>query len=103
MKKLVRFGIAMENSLLLDFDKEIRQKGYANRSEAIRDLVRESLVKKEWASNKRVSGIISMVYDHHQRELVGKLLDAQHDYQDLIIYIPTLHTFYFPPYSQSFS
>ncbi|MBU1091117.1 MAG: nickel-responsive transcriptional regulator NikR [Candidatus Omnitrophica bacterium] len=91
MKKLVRFGIAMEEPLLLDFDKEIRQKGYTNRSEAIRDLVRESLVKQEWFSNKQVSGVISMVYNHHQRELVDKLLDVQHDYQDLIIANQHIH------------
>lgn len=91
MKKLIRFGIAMEESLLLDFDKGIKQKGYANRSEAIRDLARESLVKKEWSSNKQVSGIISMVYNHHQRELVNKLLDVQHDYQDLIISTQHIH------------
>ena len=91
MKKLVRFGIAIEESLLLDFDKEIKQKGYVNRSEAIRDLIREVLIKKEWTSNKQVSGIISMVYNHHQRELVGKLLDIQHDYQDLVISTQHIH------------
>jgi CopG family nickel-responsive transcriptional regulator len=91
MKKLIRFGIAMEETLLGDFDKEIKQKGYANRSEAIRDLIRETLVKKEWASNKQVSGIISMVYNHHQRELVNKLLDAQHYYQHLIISTQHIH------------
>ena len=91
MKKLVRFGIAMEEGLLLDFDKGIKQKGYTNRSEAIRDLVRDSLVKEEWTSNKQVSGIVSMVYNHHQRELVDKLLDVQHDYQDLIIANQHIH------------
>jgi len=91
MNKLVRFGMAMEESLLLDFDKEIKQKGYTNRSEAIRDLIRESLVKEKWTSNKQVSGVISMVYNHHQRELVDKLLDIQHDYQDLIISTQHIH------------
>lgn len=91
MKKLIRFGVAMEKSLLLDFDKASKQKGYANRSEAIRDLVRESLVKKEWISNKQVAGIISMVYNHHQRELVTTLLDIQHDYQSLIISTQHIH------------
>lgn len=91
MKKLLRFGIAMEESLLLDFDKEIKQKGYTNRSEAIRDLVRDSLVRQEWITNKQVSGVISMVYNHHQRELVDKLLDVQHDYQDLIIANQHIH------------
>ena len=57
----------------------------------IRDLVRESIVKKEWISNKQVSGIISMVYNHHQRELVDKLLDVQHDYQDSIISTQHIH------------
>ena len=91
MKKIIRFGVAMEESLLIDFDKEIKQKGYTNRSEAIRDLIREILIKKEWTSNKQVSGIISMVYNHHQRELVGKLLDIQHDSQGLIISTQHIH------------
>lgn len=91
MEKIIRFGVAMEEPLLLDFDRDIKRKGYTNRSEAIRDLIRDSLVKKEWSSNKQVSGIISMVYNHHQRELVDKLLDIQHDYQSLLISTQHIH------------
>jgi len=91
MAKLTRFGIAMEEALLRDFDKEIRHKGYTNRSEAFRDLVRESLVKAEWASNREVAGVISMVYDHHHRELVTKLLDIQHDSHGVIVATQHIH------------
>ena len=91
MTKLTRFGIAMEEALLRDFDKEIRRKGYTNRSEAMRDLVREALVKTEWASGGEVAGVISMVYDHHHRELVTKLLDIQHASHGVIVATQHIH------------
>ncbi len=91
MAKLTRFGIAMEEALLRDFDREIRRKGYTNRSEAFRDLVRESLVKVEWASNREVAGVISMVYDHHHRELVARLLDIQHGSHGVIVATQHIH------------
>ena len=69
---LVRFGISLDKELLKKFDQLIRGKQYSNRSEAIRDLIRESLVKKEWEGNKEVAGAITLVYNHHKRELVGK-------------------------------
>ena len=91
MTRLTRFGIAMEEALLRDFDDVIRKKGYTNRSEAFRDLVRESLVKAEWSSNREVAGVISMVYDHHQRELVTKLLDIQHGSHGVILATQHIH------------
>jgi len=91
MARLTRFGIAMEEALLRDFDREIRRKGYTNRSEAFRDLARESLVKTEWSSNREVAGVISMVYDHHQRELVTKLLDIQHASHGVIVATQHVH------------
>jgi CopG family nickel-responsive transcriptional regulator len=85
MSKLVRFGVSLEDDLLNKFDRHIKQHKYTNRSEAIRDLIREELIKEEWTENKEVTGAITIVYDHHARELVNKVMDIQHDYHDSIL------------------
>jgi len=85
MPVLTRFGVSIEKELSNKFDKLIKQEGYSNRSEAIRDLVREKLVKKEWLGKKEVAGTINLVYDHHKRDLLNSLVDIQHDFHHLII------------------
>jgi len=85
MAELVRFGVAMERQLLSRFDKVIEQKGYANRSEALRDLVRGELDRDAWQRGKRTIATITIVYDHHVRELTERLTEIQHDHGDLII------------------
>jgi len=85
MSELIRFGISLEKNLLNDFDKLISSRQYSNRSEAIRDLIRNSLVEEEWRKGEDVAGAISLVYDHHKRELMDLIVDIQHDYQDMII------------------
>ncbi|MBU4311766.1 MAG: nickel-responsive transcriptional regulator NikR [Candidatus Omnitrophica bacterium] len=85
MAGVIRFGISLEEHLLKDFDRLIKEKKYSNRSEAIRDLIRDSLVKEEWKKGKEVAGAISIVYDHHKRELMDVIVDIQHDYQDMIV------------------
>ncbi len=91
MSKLVRFGVSLEKELLERFDRRIREKHYPNRSEAFRDLIREDLVKKEWVEGKDVAGAITLVYDHHRRELVNKLIDIQHDFHELIVSSQHIH------------
>ncbi len=91
MPKLVRFGISLEKELLAKFDKHISKKKYQNRSEAIRDLIREEIVKTEWLKDKEVAGTITLVYDHHKRELINKLTDIQHDFHELIISTQHIH------------
>src|SRR3569623_1512996 len=78
MSDLVRFGVSIEGELLERFDTQIQQKGYTNRSEAIRDLIRERIVKEEWGSDQETVGTITMVYDYHTRELMGHLTHLQH-------------------------
>ena len=85
MSGLIRFGVSLEKRLLEDFDRLISRKNYSNRSEAIRDLIRDSFVKEEWETDKEVAGAISIVYDHHKRELIDMVVDMQHEYQDMII------------------
>ena len=91
MADLVRFGISLEKGLLEKFDSHIKSKNYTNRSEAIRDLIRGDLVKSEWKANAEVTGAITLVYNHHKRELVNYLLDIQHDYHDSILSTQHLH------------
>ncbi|MBU1062376.1 MAG: nickel-responsive transcriptional regulator NikR [Candidatus Omnitrophica bacterium] len=85
MSELVRFGISLDENLLKDFDALITDKQYSNRSEAIRDLIRNSLVEDEWKKGKEVAGAISLVYDHHKRELMDLIVAIQHEYQDMIV------------------
>jgi CopG family nickel-responsive transcriptional regulator len=78
MGDLVRTGLSLERELLERFDAAIRRKGYQNRSEALRDLMREHLVEEAAEENKVIVGTLTMVYDHHQPNLSAKLIEAQH-------------------------
>ena len=91
MSNLVRFSISLEEALLQKFDLHISEQKYKNRSEAIRDLIREKLVKKEWTENEKVAGTITLVYSHHKRGLVQKLTSLQHDYHHMIISTQHIH------------
>ena len=89
MSDVTRFGVSIDQSLLSSFDRLIRQKGYQNRSEAIRDLIRDSLVQEEWESGQETVGTIAIVYDHHTRELSKVLTHLQHHFFKSII--STIH------------
>ncbi|MFH1860490.1 MAG: nickel-responsive transcriptional regulator NikR [bacterium] len=91
MSNLVRFGISLDKELLDRFDTLIHTQNYSNRSEAIRDLIRESLVREEWIKEEEIAGTITLVYDHHQRELVNTLIDIQHDFHQIIISTQHIH------------
>ncbi len=85
MKQLVRFGVSLDRQLLDDFDRLIQRRRYTNRSEALRDLIRDNLVGQQWDEDKETVGTITFVYDHHVRDLTRKLTDIQHRYQPLIL------------------
>lgn len=94
MSKITRFGVSLESSLLEKFDRLNEQKGYKNRSEAIRDLIREKMVTEEWASSDSAHetvGVFSLVYDHHQRDLNQTLNGIQHRYVDVIVSSTHVH------------
>ena len=91
MSNLVRFGVSLEKALLEKWDSLLKVKGYNNRSEALRDLIRQELVKDEWSSGSEVVGAITLVYDHHKRELVNKLTNLQHDFGGLIFASQHIH------------
>ncbi|MEN8139638.1 MAG: nickel-responsive transcriptional regulator NikR [Thermodesulfobacteriota bacterium] len=88
---LKRFSISLDEDLLADFDDFSRRRRYENRSEAIRDLIRNAFVKDEWAADKDVMGVISLVYDHHQHKLQEKVTEQQHDQHDLIVSTTHVH------------
>jgi CopG family nickel-responsive transcriptional regulator len=80
MSTLSRIGVAIESDLLAKFDKLIANKGYTNRSEAFRDMIRDELVQKSWEKpDSQVVGTVTLVYDHHVRMLNEKLTDIQHE------------------------
>ena len=86
MGLLSRIGVAIDSDLLRRFDNFIAKQGYTNRSEAFRDLIRDRLVVAAVESPKApVVGTVTLIYDHHSRLLPNKLMDLQHDYQNLII------------------
>ncbi len=91
MSDIIRFGVSLEKELLEKFDILIKERKYPNRSEAIRDLIRENLVKREWVEGKEVAGAITLVFDHHKRDLVNILTDIQHDFHKLIISSQHIH------------
>lgn len=85
-KNTQRFGVSMEATLLEQFDQLITAKGYTNRSEAIRDLIRDYLVEEAWRAEEGFAvGTVTLVYNHHTRELSDKLTDLQHHYHRQII------------------
>ena len=90
MEELVRFGVSISAHLLRHFDRLISRRGYVNRSEAIRDLIRKHLVEHEWEEGDRETlGTLTMLYNHHVRELPDRLEHLQHDHYDHVI--STMH------------
>src|SRR5574340_1432325 len=79
MAGITRFGMSIDNSLIKKFDTMIIRKGYPNRSKAIQDLIRDKLVEEEWeAGDQETVGTITIVYNHHTRELDHALNGLQH-------------------------
>jgi CopG family nickel-responsive transcriptional regulator len=91
MGDLVRTGLSLERELLERFDTAINRKGYQNRSEAIRDLIREHLVEEAVDENKVIVATLTMVYDHHQPNLSAKLIEAQHEAASKVLAATHVH------------
>ncbi|MDD5008323.1 MAG: nickel-responsive transcriptional regulator NikR [Syntrophorhabdaceae bacterium] len=91
MSELVRFGVSLEKTLLDRFDRFIKERNYTNRSEAFRDMIRQELIKKEWVEGDDVAGAITLIYDHHRKDLLNKITDIQHNLQKLIISTQHIH------------
>lgn len=78
MSDLARVSLSLEESLLENLSKLVEENGYENRSEYIRDLIREQLTREEWKSGGEVIGTLTLIYNHHQRGVTEKLVDLQH-------------------------
>jgi CopG family nickel-responsive transcriptional regulator len=86
-----RFGVSLEEEVLQELDGLVVKHSFPNRSQAIRYLVKSSIVADKIEENKVVAGAIVIVYDHHRRELNSKLMNVQHDYHDLILSTQHVH------------
>ena len=92
MGKTIRFGVSLDLELLNKFDDLCNERSYQTRSEAIRDLIRNTLVQKEWEdADKEAVGTLTLVYDHHKSDLSQKLTEIQHDYLDVIVTSMHIH------------
>ncbi|AIS53105.1 putative nickel-responsive regulator [Thermoanaerobacter kivui] len=90
LEEITRFGVSMESKLLYQFDELIKKKNYNNRSEAIRDLIRDFIVENQWeAEDVETMGTITYVFNHEMREISDKLTDIQHKHYKNII--STMH------------
>jgi len=91
MPDVVRFGVSTDERLLERFDVLIAEKGYVNRSEAVRDLIRNALVEHQWeVGEEEAVGTVTLVYDHHHStDLADKLTEHQHSHHEEIV--STLH------------
>ena len=92
MPEVIRFGVSTDERLLERFDTLIAEKGYVNRSEAVRDLIRNALVEDQWESDEgdvEAVGTVTLVFDHHSSDLSDKLTEHQHSHHEEIV--STLH------------
>lgn len=91
MPNVVRFSASLDADLLERFDQATERRGYSNRSEALRDLIRDALVREEWQGDAEIVGTVTLVYDHHTRELADRLTRTQHDHHDIILSAMHVH------------
>ncbi len=88
---VARFGVSLEKYLLERLDSYCSERSFPNRSQAIRALLREYMVEKERLGTKEIAGAVTIVYDHHKKELARKLISIQHDFYELIISSQHVH------------
>ena len=94
IKGVTRFGVSIPAELIEAFDRYIKTRSYKNRSEAIRDIIREKLIEQEWeleGGDKEVVGTITYVFDHHKRELLDSIIQIQHEFSDSVIASQHVH------------
>ncbi|MBI5816210.1 MAG: nickel-responsive transcriptional regulator NikR [Nitrospinae bacterium] len=91
MSEIGRLSFTIEKALSGKLEKLVKESGYANRSEFIRDLIRSRLVEKEWELNEEAVGTVTLVYDHHARQLSNKLTQLQHDHHEAVLAATHVH------------
>jgi len=93
MSEITRFGVSIEQDLLENYDRLIGERGYATRSEALRDLIRDALIAQriETETDTKVLGTLTLVYDHHASNLVQEMGEVQHRFHNLVLSVMHLH------------
>jgi CopG family nickel-responsive transcriptional regulator len=93
LSEIIRFGVSIEQDLLENYDRLIAERGYATRSEALRDLIREALIQQkiEMKSETQALGSLTLVYDHHASNLLQEMTQIQHNFHELILSVMHLH------------
>ncbi len=93
MSELVRFGVSIDQDLLENYDRLIGGRGYATRSEALRDLIRDALIQQKLETESGITalGSLTLIYDHHSRNLLQEMGAIQHDFHDNILSVMHLH------------
>ena len=93
MSDIIRFGVSIDEALLENYDRFIADRGYATRSEALRDLIRDSLIQQKIDDrpDTRALGSLTVIYDHHARNLLREMSGIQHDFHQLILSVMHLH------------
>ena len=90
MPGVVRFSVSLEADLLDQFDRYCKEGRFATRSEAIRQLLRETLTTHAWESDAQdAAATLTLVYDHHRTHLSERLLELQHRHTDMVV--STMH------------
>lgn len=91
MPDLVRLSLSIEKPLFDRLEKLVQRSGYTNRSEFVRDMVRRQLVEGEWEEDQEVLGTVTLVYDHHRRQLSEKLTHLQHHQHEAVLVTTHVH------------
>jgi CopG family transcriptional regulator, nickel-responsive regulator len=90
--EIIRFSVSLPHNLLTSMDEKVIQRGYSSRSEFIRDLIREKMVEDSWAEpDSEVVGVLTLIYDHHKKELTERMLDIQHNHHIHILVNTHIH------------
>ena len=82
---VVRFGVSFEKEVLEALDEYVHENKFSNRSQALRQLVNKHIVEKKWLCNNQVAGAVTLVYDHHKREIVNQLAKTEREYEDVVL------------------
>ena len=85
MPKITRISISIEEDVIDRFDEMVQQQGFPTRSEAVKHLIRSALVQQQWEEGAVIAGVITLIYDHHKSHLMQQIVEAQHDFGDLVI------------------
>ena len=91
MPDLVRLSLSIEKPLYDRLESLISDNGYANRSEFVRDMIRDKLVEREWDQNRETIGTLTLIYNHTMRKLSEKLTDIQHEFHDSVMVTTHVH------------